>query len=394
MWLLSRSKLLALSSLIIILLGLNASIIQAVECDGNLPEDDNLWDEYLNNCKTKITESQAQQETLSATISYLNDQINLTFAEIAKTEKELEILGIEIDDLTGKIASIDFSLEDLTKLFISRVQESYKQSKNNLALQTMVQADNFPGFIRGLEYIKRVRDHDRQVMIALEKSRLDYDNQRTAKEEKQAEVEVLQEKLEGQRYSLAQQKTSKNQLLQQTKNDEAKYQQLLSQALAEKSAIERALVSGVEVGPVKQGDPIALVGNSGSPGCSTGKHLHFEIRKGESWTDPGQYLQGKSVYDEDAGSDVSVGSGSWPWPVSDPIRLTQHYGQTPYSWRYKYSGGIHTGYDMVPKSTDVIRAPADGTLYESSQSCGDSSIINIVYIDHGDDVISLYLHVQ
>lgn len=368
------------------------SLLFAIECGETIPTNSGELEEYIKNCKDKIDESQAQQKTLSATIAYLNSQINLTQAEIAKTESELEELAIEIADLSTKIESLDYSLDDLTKLFINRVQQSYKQRTSDTFF-SLVNSNGFADFFRKLEYLKRVRDHDREVLIALEKSRLDYDNQKTEKEEKQEEVERLQSQLEGQKTSLSQQKAAKDQLLQQTKNDEARYQQLLSQALAEKAAIEQALVSGVEVGPVSQGDPIGLVGNSGYPGCSTGKHLHFEIRKSGSWVDPGQYLESHSVYDEDAGSNVSIGSGSWPWPIQDPIRLTQRFGQTPYSWRYTYSGGIHTGYDMVPDSSDVIRAPADGVLYESSQYCG-SSIINIVYIDHGNDLISLYLHVQ
>jgi murein DD-endopeptidase MepM/ murein hydrolase activator NlpD len=170
----------------------------------------------------------------------------------------------------------------------------------------------------------------------------------------------------------------------------------LAQAFAEKAAIEKALVSGVKVGPVKQGDPIGLVGNTGYPGCSTGKHLHFEVQRNNSWTDPAPFLQNKSVRDEQnpGGNMVAIGSGNWPWLIADTIRLTQFYGSTPYSWRYVYSGGVHTGLDMISTSNDVISAPADGTLYKSSQICGSDSTINIIYIDHGEGLISFYLHVQ
>jgi hypothetical protein len=48
---------------------------------------------------------------------------------------------------------------------------------------------------------------------------------------------------------------------------------------------------------------------------------------------------------------------------------------------------------MVSDSSQIIRAPADGTLYSSAQSCGGATI-NIKYIDHGNDLISFYLHVQ
>ncbi len=39
------------------------------------------------------------------------------------------------------------------------------------------------------------------------------------------------------------------------------------------------------------------------------------------------------------------------------------------------------------------RAPADGDLYSSSQPC-QSATIRIKYIDHGDGLISYYLHVR
>lgn len=369
------------------------SLVVARECDGNPPTNVDELNDYINSCQAKINASQAEQKTLASAISYLDNQINLTAAQITKTTTELDVLHTEIEDLSGKIEALDYSLDDLTTLFVNRVQSSYKEKSSADVILSIFNSGGFSQVFRKVQYVQAVRDHDREVMIQLETARLDFDQQKSLKEAKQAEVEGLKKTLDSQQASLNQQKSAKRTLLNQTKNDEQKYQQLLSQAIAEKAAIEKALVSGVEVGPVKKGDPIALVGNTGYPNCSTGKHLHFEVRSGGSWTNPGQYLESHSVYDEDLGQNVSVGSGSWPWPVSDPIRMTQHYGQTPYSWVYKYSGGIHTGFDMVPQSSDVIRAPADGTLYKSSQACG-SSTINIVYIDHGSDLISLYLHVQ
>ena len=41
---------------------------------------------------------------------------------------------------------------------------------------------------------------------------------------------------------------------------------------------------------IKKGDPIALVGNSGYPGCSTGAHLHFEVLRNGQFVNPMQVL--------------------------------------------------------------------------------------------------------
>ena len=344
-------------------------------------------DQRLNNLNQQIEQYQndierlkKQANTLSNQIAQFNTQIVLTSLEIAKKEEQILIL-------TGRIVQLSDSLDSLYEAFSNRAVETYKMARVGDSFMILISAPDLSKAISRFHYLKRIQEEDRKLFNRLEEAQDDY------KEEK-GEQEELQFELEEQKQVLDRQKVAKAHILQVTRNDERRYQQLLVEAIAEKEAIEAALVSGVEVGPVKQGDPIALVGNSGYPGCSTGTHLHFEVRKNGSWVDPNAYLQPKTVLNEQDGErNVSLGSGSWPWPVQDTVRLTQFYGNTPFSWRYSYSGGIHTGLDMLSTSSAIISAPADGTLYKSSQSCG-SSVINIAYIDHGNDLISLYLHVQ
>lgn len=328
----------------------------------------------------QIDRLQSQANTLKNQIAQFDAQIRLTQLKIAETEEKITLLG-------GRIDQLEFSLDSLTEAFSSRANETYKMARISHFFIFLVSSVDLSEAVTRFHYLQKIQEADRDLLVRLQEAQDTYTEEKTDQEE-------LQEELQLQKANLDTQKRAKTSLLTQTRNDERKFQQLLAQALAERAALERALVEGVEVGPVSTGDPIGLVGNSGYPGCSTGKHLHFEVRKGGSWVDPAGYLSGKTVIDEqNGGGNTNIGSGSWPWPIQDTIRLTQHYGNTPYSWQYKYSGGIHTGLDLVSKSSDVIRAPANGTLYRSSQSCG-SSTINIVYIDHGNDLISFYLHVQ
>lgn len=334
----------------------------------------------INELERKLVDLGKQKNTLSSQIVSMDSQIKLTTLKIAQTQEEIDVL-------TQKIGRLEVSLDSLAKVLGKRIAETYKKAKID-SISLIFSTQKFTDLLNKYKYLKVLQLHDRKLMLSMEETKVNYDDQK-------AEVEKLKAKLESQKKLLAQQKKDKENLLIVTKNDEKKYQQLLAQAYAEKAALERALVAGTKVGPIKRGDSIALIGNTGYPGCSTGKHLHFEIRKNNNWTDPAPYLQNKTVEDDqnNGGGNVSLGSGSWPWPINDPIRVTQFYGNTPFSWWYKYSGGIHTGIDMITSSTDVIQAPADGILYRSSQLCG-SSTINIVYIDHGDNLISFYLHVQ
>jgi len=341
----------------------------------------------------QVVELQKQASSLGQQITLMDSQIKVTGLKITQTEAQIKSLEKEVEVLSGKIDRLNISLDFLSKVLLSRVSENYKAKRAN-PIALFFSSQNFSDFVSRYRYLQIAQLHDRELLISMEQTRLNYDEQKALKEKAQADLEKLNKQLVIQKQQLTVQTADKKRLLEETKGKEAEYQRILAQAYAEKAAIEKALVSGVKVGPVKRGDPIALVGNSGYPSCSTGKHLHFEIRKDGAWTDPGPYLSSRSVIDEqDNKGSVNVGSGGWPWPIEDTVRLTQFYGQTPYSWRYKYSGGVHTGYDMVSTSSDVIRAPADGTLFKFSQMCG-SSNINIVYIEHGDNVISFYLHVQ
>ncbi len=341
----------------------------------------------------KISQLQQEENTLSKQISLLDSQISLTTLRVNTIRAAVTKLTAEIDELAGEIERLEELLTRRTELVLRRIPESYKR-KNTSQFGMLFLSSSFSDFVARVKYISTIQEHDAALLFQLKATQNNFEERKGLREEKKREQEKLKKQLEQESASLARQKKEKQVLLDQTKNSETVYQKLLAQALAEKQAVDRALIDSVKLGPVKKGDPIAVVGNTGYPGCSTGAHLHFEVRKGGTWVDPGGYLSSKRVKDDQNGGETTLGNGSWDWPLEDTIRLTQYFGKTPYSWRYQYSSGIHTGYDMVSTGSNIIRAPRDGDLYSSSQSCGSGSIIKIKYIDHGDGVLSFYLHVQ
>lgn len=348
---------------------------------------------HIDELQRKITELQGQENSLSKQINLITSQISLTTLRLSSIKDAISKLSTEITELNDEIERLETLKTKRLELVLHRIPETYKRYQVS-QFGVLLFSRDFSDFMSRIKYLSHVQDEDTMLYRQLQNVQDTYSERKDLREKKKVQHESLKEQFEQQSWELDRQKREKQILLEQTKNSESVYQKLLAQALAEKTAIEQALIQGVSLGPVKQGDPIALVGNTGYPGCSTGAHLHFEMRKNNSWTDPGGYLSSKSVIDDQNGGTRSIGSGNWGWPLQDTVRVTQYYGKTPYSWRYTYSGGIHTGIDMISTSSTVIRAPKDGTLYSSSQSCGSSSIIKIKYIEHADGVVSLYLHVQ
>lgn len=320
----------------------------------------------------KIDASHDQIKTLSGQITYYDNQIILTTLKISQTEAQ-------INSITEKISQLEITLRSRADLLEEQIVQIYKKGPVD-SLQILFSNLDVSKIISRFKYMQFVQATNREILHDTQMVQTNYAQQKTL-------VQESKKKLDAQKKNLASIRAERDNLLKQTKNNEVLYQHQLEQAKLELEAIERGLANAVAEGPIKAGDVIGLMGNSGYPYCSTGDHLHFEVRKNDVWINAETYL--KNTTDKWG---LNIGSGNWDWPMRGVLEITQRYGNTPYSYRYKYSGGVHTGIDMV-SSDKTIRAVADGTLYASSEKCG-SATIKLKYIDHGNGLKTLYLHIQ
>lgn len=384
---------------------LSAAIpVTAAVCGEAVPKDEGALRDYIKDCQAKIADNQGQQKTLAAAIAYFDNQIALTTAEIARIEAQLATLEIEIQDLEVKIDSIDYSLTDLTKTFISRVQSAYKKRLTTSPVTTLFATEGVGQLLRQLKYLESSRSHDQALMLELESERLTFDEQKTLKEAKQQEIIKVQTELRVKQSALAAQKAAKNSLLLETKNSEARFQSLLAQARAEFEAIQNILAGqGVEtkVKEVAANDPIANI-IMGSSCNSSGAHLHFIVSENGSTHNPFSYLGG-TEHDNCSGSSCGSGdgdpfnpSGSWPWPISPPVTFSQGYGST-WAVRNTWVGGIynfHNGID-INSSSSQVRAVQAGTLYRGAYTGSGGCALRYVRVDHLDSNLdTFYLHIN
>ncbi len=240
-WLMVRSQVrIILTVLICALYFVHCTVtrVSAAVCGDSLPSEEGDLKQYVEDCNSKLSTLSGQKQTLSQAISILNTQISLTQAKIAKHNVEIAKLETEITDLSGRIQSLDYSLTDLTKIFVTRLRESYIR-RNHLPLELFAQLSNLPQIALGIEYLEIARNHDQSLLLTLEKSRLDFDQQKSLKEIKAAEITKAKKSLDQEKAILASQVSAKNKLLADTKNDEAKYQSLLSSAKAQLLAFRR-----------------------------------------------------------------------------------------------------------------------------------------------------------
>jgi peptidoglycan hydrolase CwlO-like protein len=236
---------------IILSLFLTTADIQAYTCDDKYQcdkykDDDSKYTDCLTDqmdCwENNISTAQAEASTLQSAIDILNGQIRVQSIQIQQTISDISKLEKELEELSQRIEGLSLSLNKLSGILIKRVREGYKQ--NRLQYKTnFFTADSFNNFISQYRYLSEAQKQTLEVMKRTEMQRLTYNQQKELKEEKQKELDQKRYDLQSQKNTLDSQKSSKNTLLTQTKNDESIYQQKLAEATAELNALKNYAAS-------------------------------------------------------------------------------------------------------------------------------------------------------
>jgi len=342
--------------------------------------------------EAEIAKLKSQAATLSNQVAQYDAQIRLTSLKISETEEKILLLG-------GRIDQLEVSLNSLTNAFASRVVQTYKMSRLNEPLLFLISSTDLSDAVSSYHYLQRIQEADRDLLIRLEKAQLTYKEERVDQEE-------LQSQLENQKSVLGAQKSAKANLLTLTRNDEKKYQSLLAVARSEFEAIQAIIAGkGVEetVGHVTEGAKIASV--ISGPSCnSSGEHVHFIVREGDTTYNPFSYLKPGVDFENCSGSSCGSGDGdsfnpvgSWEWPIYPKIKFSQGYGST-WAVAHTWVGSIyqfHNGIDIDSLSSSDLKAVKSGTLYRGSYVGYNGCNLRYVRVDHDDSNLdTLYLHIN
>lgn len=393
---LSKFKILIIFAIYFIVFTNVNSVIAQSNTPSPTPDTSTKANDLQNKIKEyqgKITELQGQRKTLSSQLGVMDNQIKLTEFRINSSKEELEQLTGDIEIATDKVTKLEGSLDKITQILLKRISASYMQS-NVQPFEILLAANSMSDVLTRVQYLKIVQQNDRKLLTQTFQAKNDYQNQKTIFENKKIKVESLKIELEKYTAQLEEEKKGKQQLIDVTKNDEAAYQELLEKALLEQRAIASITAGGgdeVNQGSVNEGDAIGSMISGASP-CSSGTHLHFEVKNGGNRDNPSNYLSTRSLSWNNSPDGQFSFTGSWNWPLSDPISINQGYGITAWSNVY-YGGGQHTGIDMSSTSTRTVKAVKSGTLFKGGISCGGGKLL-YSRIDHNDGTQSYYLHIN
>lgn len=341
------------------------------------------------------------------TIDELNTKSSSLQDKIAKNQKELDEVQKKANTLENKVASLDLQIGgvqdeiDLTELKIEKLDIEIKEKEEDLeqrktvlgaSLRTLYKegdvspaelvaaSSTFSDFVDSQEYLNRLK-------TAVQDSAKEVQELKTQLEADQEEQEDLLNDQKAQRTVLDAQRFERQELLDQTRGEEAEYQAIVGDLEDQRAAIEAELdayiaslaVSGVSLGPVSKGDVVGTLGNTG---YSTGPHLHFSMHKNGAVQNPYTYL-----------------NDGYTWPVPGSGYVSQGYGCVPNAL-YPNSGcaagwGFHDALDIAGPEGIVVVSPADGEIVH--RGClWEGTVFSsfVVIVNHPGGVQSTFVHLQ
>jgi peptidoglycan hydrolase CwlO-like protein len=197
----------------------------------------NELEKKITEYQRKLDELRQQKNTLFSQIQYMDTQIYLTSLRIQETEDKITSTQKEIEALASRIEGLDSSLDYLSKLLLNKITEGYKQRSVSV-FSLLLDSGNANDFLNRIKYLKIAQNNNQKLLIQVQQTKLNFEEQRTLREEKKMELDNLIDTLGEQKSNLDNQKAAKQKLLTDTQNDENTYQKLLSEAQKQLSAFK------------------------------------------------------------------------------------------------------------------------------------------------------------
>ena len=290
---------------------------------------------------TDTLESQVQ--TIDRALKRIEANIRVTNAKIAKANLEIREL---VRGIGEKEATIDIDRAQLGYL-VTLLAESDRETP----LEILMKQETLSKFFTSVDSLRGVQRGIQNTIAELRSARQELKNRKAETESKRLELRALADELADQKALQVEERKARNQLLADTKNQERRYQELLSEVERKREALQQE-INALEAGLSADFDRTAI---------------------------------------------PAPGSGILGWPLPEPIFITQYFGRTAFARSGAYSGKGHNGIDFRAAAGTPVFAAAGGTVRaagDTDTACRRASYGRWVLMDHPNGLATLVTHLS
>lgn len=279
----------------------------------------------------------ASEEKIRGDISYTRSKISSTAETILSLEAEIAQKQEEIKKNEGDLSQTLRILHEL---------------ESRSLVEIIFSQNTFSSFWDDVENIERFQAGVHASISELNELERALRLKKSSYEEERENLVAYQKRLADQKRLVEINQKNKARLLEDTKNKEENYQQILKDRLEKKEALEREVAEFEE-------------------------RLRVEI---------------------DPTSLPNTGTGVLSWPL-DSIYITQYFGNTPYATKNAqiYNGAGHTGVDFRASVGTPVRASGNGIVKgvaDTDDQCYKVSYGKWILVEHFNGLTTLYAHLS
>ena len=378
--------------------------------------------------ENKISEAEQQVEDLMKQQEALDAQIKATEGDIEKEEekqknisKQIEtvqktILALEtsIKDLNGQISELTTDIEKSELEIIKKRQEidtGTEEFKKRLRALYIVGDDSYSSMIAGatdfydmlmkLELVKRVANHDNDMIDNLISLKAQYEEDKKALEAKKASLEENRKKLEDQQKSHESQRTKLQDLMKQSEQVVKDLEKLKAGYEANKSAMQKEQNKFEDdlAKLYEERKAIAAKEEQERIRQEQERQRQLQLQQQQQQQQQYQQQQQQQQYQQQyqQQQQQQTANGKLAWPVPGYYGVSSEFGPrwgTNHNGIDIWSSGIHGATITAAASGTVIRVenlcPHN---WGKNGSCGcGGGYGRYCIIDHGNGLWTLYGH--
>lgn len=301
--------------------------------------------------KEQIKNQKSAASTLSKQIAAMEAQIKKLQAEIQLTQAKISAAALKIEELKSDINARSIEIQK-QKDNLGETIRAINDFDQETSISLVLKNDNFSDFLNQVQFIESLQQGLQTKLEEIKMLKKELEEKKISQEEQKSALENFRNELSGKNMVLASQKEDKEDLLTQTKNQEKKYQAMLSDLQKKREQIEK------EIFQIEEKLRLAI--------------------------DP------KSI--------PGARKGLLAWPLKGTI--TQGFGCIENRFAVRSypdcnggKGGFHNGLDIAAGVGDPVMAALEGTI-TGTGNLGKYAYGKWIAIRHNNGLTTMYAHLS
>jgi septal ring factor EnvC (AmiA/AmiB activator) len=329
----------------------------------------------IDNAKKKAEELENKKSTAESEKSALTEQLETIVAEMEEIEQKIDAKGDEIQEKEEELVQAKLDENTQYSDMKKRIKYMYENG-NEQFIEILCESKTIGEFLNRAEYISTISSYDRNMLLEFQQV---VDEVAQQEEDLQAEYDDLG--------SMQTELITKQEDLQQLVTDKASEIAALSSELTETNAKIKELEEAAAEALRKQQEAAAAQEAAAKAAAQTAAQTTVATSSSSdntSSTNNTDNTGGSSSSTETEVSSSTVVSGSGQFTNPCPgATISSTFGYRD------FDSAVHKGLDLAASEGTPTYAADSGTVIIAGWS---SSAGNWVVIDHGNGIVTKYMH--